>query len=72
MLLKTIVTDIELRSTFLVYVDIPRHNILITGITAHLGDSIEYLVLVKSVLLKKLGLKFFVLYFYSGNSGRFG
>jgi len=60
MLLETIIANIELRSTFLVYVDIPRHNILITGITAHLGDSIKYLVVVKSVLLKKLVLKFFV------------
>jgi hypothetical protein len=59
MLLKTIVTDIELRNTFLLYVYSPRHNILITGIAVHLGDSIEYLALVKSVLLKKLVLKFF-------------
>jgi hypothetical protein len=71
MLLETIIANLELRNTFLIYVYSPRHNILITGIAAHLGDSIEYLVLVKSVLLKKLGLKFF-LYFYSGNSGRLG
>jgi hypothetical protein len=60
MLLETIIANLELRNTFLLYVYSPRHNILITGIALHFGDSIEYLVLVKSVLLKKLGLKFFV------------